>query len=111
MRRSGVKHALALAAVVACGCAVAPPLPPATQPSPVKTSALQTSDLWREWYSDHLTLDSDVDVATATALLSEFERSVEAFDALFLSDVARPRTRLRVVLFAQFRDYWALGSH
>jgi TPR repeat protein len=77
----------------------------------VKTSALQTSDLWREWYSDHLTLDSDVDVATATALLSEFERSVEAFDALFLSDVARPRTRLRVVLFAQFRDYWALGSH
>ncbi len=102
-------HALALAAVVACGCAVAPTLPPPTQPSAVKASALQTPDLWREWYSDHLTLDSDVDTATATTLLSDFERSVEAFDALFLSDVARPRTRLRVVLFARLRDYWALG--
>ena len=109
MRRSAVKHALTLAAVVACGCAVAPPLPPPTQPSPVKASGLQTSYLWCEWYSDHLTLDSDVDAATATALLSDFERSVGAFDALFLSDVARPRTRLRVVLFAQLRDYWALG--
>jgi TPR repeat protein len=104
-----VKRAVVLAAALACGCAAAPRPPEAARPAPIKPSALLTSDLWREWYSDHLTLDSDVEPATATTLLSEFERSVEAFDALFLPDLARSRGRLRVVLFARWRQYQALG--
>ena len=97
-----MKLALLIAAAALCGCAAAKG---AGRAPWVSAAALQTSDRWREWYSDHLTLDSDVDEATASTLLRDFEHSVVAFDALLLPDVERPRARLRVVLFARARDF------
>ena len=103
-----VVRALVLVAALGCGCAAA-----SARVRVISSGGAhwitRDREPWRQWHSDHVTLDSDVSEPAAEALLVEFERSIAAFDALFLPDVERPRGRLHIAMFARRSDYFEVG--